>query len=63
MVTVSKNSVFNLTSQTNLYKYNVERMFTILQGQILGRADFDIAKFNNEKSAELDVPTWELLAP
>jgi hypothetical protein len=54
MVTVSKNSVFNLSSQNNLYKYNVERMFTILQGQILGRADYDIAKFNNEKSAELD---------
>lgn len=54
MVTVSKSSIFNLTSQTNLYKYNVERMFTILQGQILGRADYDIAKFNREKSAELD---------
>jgi len=54
MVTVSKNSIFNLTSQTNLYKYNVERTFTILQGQILGRADFDIAKFNQEKAAELD---------
>jgi hypothetical protein len=54
MVTVSKNSIFNLTSQANLYKFNVERNFTILQGQILGRADFEIAKFNQAKSAELD---------
>lgn len=54
MVTVSKNSIFNLTSQTNLYKYNVERMFTILQGQILGNAEFDIAKFNIQKSDELE---------
>jgi hypothetical protein len=54
MVTISKNSIFNLTQQVNLYKYNVERNFVILQGQILGNADYEIAKFNRQKSDELE---------
>ncbi len=47
------STIFDFANQVNLYKYNVERNFTILSGQIEARAVTEQALFDQKQRTEL----------
>lgn len=49
----SISTIFDFANQVNLYKYNVERNFTILSGQIEQRAVTEQALFDQRQRTEL----------